>query len=189
MPPPRLGSRRWYSTPSRVPASCTMIWLRRSPGNTSMIRSMDWAESLVCSVVITRWPVSAMVRAADMDSRSRISPTSTTSGSSRRTALRAFSNDSVSVPTSRWLTAALWFSWRYSIGSSMVMMWQRRFLLRTSIIDAIDVDFPDPVGPVTRISPLGLRRMPDMACGSPSSSGEGMSMGMRRRESEQAPRW
>ena len=91
-----------------------------------MMRSIVWTESLVCMVASTRWPVSAMVRAKEMLSRSRISPTITTSGSSRTTAWRAVSNDSVSVPTSRWLTAASLLVCTYSIGSSMVMMWHGR---------------------------------------------------------------
>ena len=46
-------------------------------------------------------PVSARVRASWIDSRSRISPTSRTSGSSRRAERSARSNDGLSVPTSR----------------------------------------------------------------------------------------
>jgi hypothetical protein len=46
-----------------------------------------------------------------------------------------------------------------------------RLRLSTSIIDAIDVDLPEPVGPVTRIRPLGLRKMPASAGGRPNSSG------------------
>src|SRR5260370_693256 len=51
-------------------------------GNTSTIRSMVFAAELVCKVPNTKWPVSAAVSARRMVSRSRISPTSTTSGSS-----------------------------------------------------------------------------------------------------------
>ncbi len=119
-----------------------------------MMRSMVWMESLVWTVASTRWPVSAMVRAKEMLSRSRISPTITTSGSSRTTACRAVSKDSVSVPTWRWLTTACLLVCTCSIGSSMVTMWHGRLRLMASIIEARVVDFPDPVGPVTRTGPL-----------------------------------
>src|SRR5579859_1538926 len=52
-------------------------------GNTSTIRSMVLAAELVCRVPNTKCPVSAAVKAKRIVSRSRISPTSTTSGSSR----------------------------------------------------------------------------------------------------------
>ena len=55
-------------------------------------------------------------------SGSRISPTSTTSGSSRSTARTARANESASTPTSRWLTAERLCRCRYSIGSSIVTM-------------------------------------------------------------------
>jgi len=42
-----------------------------------------------------------------------------------------------------------------SIGSSIVMMCSERSLLILSIIAASVVDLPEPVGPVTRIQPLG----------------------------------
>ena len=44
-----------------------------------------------------------------------------------------------------------------SMGSSMVTMCSRRSVLILSIIAASVVDLPDPVGPVTRIEPPGLR--------------------------------
>ena len=40
-----------------------------------------------------------------------------------------------------------------SIGSSQVMMFARRVALIKSIMAAIVVDLPEPVGPVTRIRP------------------------------------
>ncbi len=45
----------------------------------------------------------------------------------------ALVNDSVSTPTSRWSTMALASVWRYSMGSSTVMMWQARVL-----VDVVD---------------------------------------------------
>ena len=54
-----------------------------------MILSTVFVALLVCSVASTRCPVSAAVSANEMVSRSRISPTRITSGSSRRAALSA----------------------------------------------------------------------------------------------------
>ena len=48
-----------------------------------MIRSTVWAVDWVCRVAKTRCPVSAAVSAVEIVSRSRISPTRITSGSSR----------------------------------------------------------------------------------------------------------
>ncbi len=87
-----------------------------------MMRSSACDASLVCSVANTRWPVSASDSEIEIDSRSRISPSSTTSGSSRRALFRPASNVSTSVPTSRWLTIATLWWWRYSTGSSIVRM-------------------------------------------------------------------
>ena len=92
-------------------------------GNTSMMRSMVLAAELVCSVPKTRWPVSAAVSASRMVSRSRISPTRITSGSSRNAERRASLKPRVSLWTSRWLIRQRLLSWTNSIGSSMVRMW------------------------------------------------------------------
>ena len=59
----------------------------------------------------------------------------------------------VSTPISRWFTMERRSRIRNSIGASIVMMWQVRFELICSIIAARVVDLPDPVVPVTRISP------------------------------------
>ena len=58
-----------------------------------MIRSTVDAAVVVCSVPNTRWPVSAVSIAIATVSRSRISPTSTMSGSSRSAARSASLND------------------------------------------------------------------------------------------------
>ena len=55
-----------------------------------MMRLMVCAAELVCRVAKVRWPVSAMRSADSIVSRSRISPISTTSGSSRSAARSAF---------------------------------------------------------------------------------------------------
>ena len=84
-----LGSNCCETTASSTAASCTRICCCWYGGKTSMIRSMDCAALAVCNVAKTRWPVSAMVSAAEMVSRSRISPTMMTLGSSRSTARSA----------------------------------------------------------------------------------------------------
>ena len=120
-----------------------------------MMRSIAWGASLVCRVPNTRWPVSAMVRAIWIDSMSRISPMSRTSGSSRSAERRARSNEGLSSPTSRWLTADFLWLWTYSTGSSIVRMCTERVSLMRSMIDASVVDLPEPVGPVTSTKPRG----------------------------------
>ena len=87
-----------------------------------MIRSTVDAAVVVCSVPNTRWPVSAVSIAIAIVSRSRISPTSTMSGSSRSAARSASLNERVWLCTSRWLTRHFLFSCTNSIGSSIVMM-------------------------------------------------------------------
>src|SRR5690606_36701754 len=91
-------------------------------GNTSTTRSIVIAAELVCSVPNTKWPVSAAVNARRIVSRSRISPTRMTSGSSRNAERNASLKPSVSRCTSRWFTSERLLSWTNSIGSSIVMM-------------------------------------------------------------------
>ncbi len=55
------------------------------------------------------------------------------------------------------------------MGSSMVMMWALRSLLSLSIIEAKVVDLPVPVGPVTKMSPLGFLSISLATGGTPSS--------------------
>ena len=64
------------------------------------------AASVVCSVDITKWPVSAADRPAFTVSASRISPIRMTSGSCRIAARIALTKSSVSTRTSRWFTIA-----------------------------------------------------------------------------------
>ena len=116
-------------------------------GNTSTMRSMVLAADEVCSVPNTRWPVSAAVSARRMVSRSRISPTRMTSGSSRSALRSALENDSVCGPTSRWLIRHFFDSCTNSIGSSMVRMWPYSFSFMWLTIAASVVDLPEPVGP------------------------------------------
>ncbi len=98
-------------------------------GKTSTMRSTVFAAELVCRVPNTRWPVSAAVSARRIVSRSRISPTRTTSGSSRNAERSASLNPSVSRCTSRWLIRLRFDSCTNSIGSSIVMMWSGRLTL------------------------------------------------------------
>ena len=98
---------------------------RRGPG------CVRWSAPAVeaWTVPKTRCPVSAAWRAAWNVSWSRISPTSTTSGSSRIRYFSAASKSGTSMPISRWLTRAFLSLYRYSMGSSMVTMWQGRRLV------------------------------------------------------------
>ena len=112
-----------------------------------MMRLIDGVAELVCSVASVRWPVSAMRSADSIVSRSRISPMSTTSGSSRRTARSAFGKECVSACSSRWLTMHFLWPWRNSIGSSIVTMWSCCSRLILSSIAASVVVLPEPVGP------------------------------------------
>jgi len=94
----------WVITPSSTNASWARICACWCDGKTSMIRLMLSIAELVCRVAKARWPVSAMVSAAAIVSRSRISPISTTSGSCRSAYLSAAAKLLVSVPISRWFT-------------------------------------------------------------------------------------
>ncbi len=154
-----------------------------------MIRSTVCAVDWVCRVAKTRCPVSAAVSAVEIVSRSRISPTRITSGSSRRAAFRATEKSSASAPISRWLTMQLLCWWRNSIGSSIVRMCSSRSSLMMSIIAASEVDLPEPVGPVTSTKPRGLVVNSRSTCGSASESRVGISCGTRRKAALIAPRW
>ena len=57
-----------------------------------------------------------------------------------------------------------------SIGSSIVTMWARRVRLMNPSRVAIVVVFPEPVGPVTRISPRRVSASDRITVGSESSS-------------------
>ena len=154
-----------------------------------MIRSTVCAVDWVCRVAKTRWPVSAAVSAVEIVSRSRISPTRITSGSSRSAARRPSAKSGASEPTSRWLTIERLCWCRNSIGSSIVRMWSWRSQLITSSIAASVVDLPEPVGPVTRTKPRGLAVSSRSTCGTPSVSRPGISCGTSRKAALTDPRW
>ena len=153
-----------------------------------MIRLSVWVASVVCSVENTRCPVSAALRAVSSVSMSRISPTRITSGSWRSTWRSAEANDSVSLPTSRWEMLDITSRCRNSMGSSIVMTLTRRFWFTWLIIAASAVDLPDPVIPVTRMSPRGLRAISSSTAGRYSSVMVLTSNGMARNANASVPR-
>ena len=159
-----------------------------SPGNTSTMRSMVLAADEVCSVPNTRWPVSAAVSARRIVSRSRISPTRITSGSSRSAERSASLKPRVSRCTSRWLTRQRLDSCTNSIGSSMVMIWSGRLSLQWLTMPASVVDLPEPVGPVTSTRPRGSMHRSRKILGAFSSSSDRMADGMLRNTAP-APRF
>ena len=114
-------------------------------------RLMTSSDELVCSVVSTRCPVIAARMQICAVSASRTSPTMITSGSWRRNARSAVAK---SMPT-EWRTCT-WFRplKRYSTGSSTVEMLTVGALIRLRQVYKV-VLLPEPVGPVTKMSPCG----------------------------------
>ena len=154
--PSTRGSSDWHRIPSSTIESCARTCGCWCAGKTSTIRLMVETAEFVCSVAKVKCPVSAIRSADSIVSRSRISPISTTSGSSRSAARSEFANECVSECTSRWFTRHFLWLCRNSIGSSIVIMCSSRSLLILSSIAASVVDLPDPVGPVTSTRPRGL---------------------------------
>ena len=76
----------------------------------------------------------------------------------------------------------------YSIGSSIVMMWERRVWLMLSSMAASVVDLPLPVGPVTRIRPFWRVVKSRTTGGRPSRSSAMISNGIWRIATEITPR-
>ena len=96
-----FGKSCWQITAFRLSATIERIcdcWLG---GKTSSIRSMVDGALLVCRVPNTKCPVSEARMAISTVSKSRNSPMTITSGSSRRTALRALWKLLVCRPNSR----------------------------------------------------------------------------------------
>src|SRR5258708_40324171 len=112
-----------------------------------------------------------------------------TLGAWRRAAGRARAKVWVSEPTSRWLMVAFWWGWRYSMGSSMVMTWMLFSELILLMMAARVVDFPEPVGPVTRTIPFRSFAISLSWDGIPSSSMLGTRFGITRSAIEKQPRW
>jgi len=184
---PGLSTRRkrvCETTARKLSARLVRTWAWESSGKTSMMRSMVLCALWVCRVLKTRCPVSAASRASRMVSRSRISPTRMMSGSSRRAPRRAALKLPVSRPTSRWLMRQPWGWCTNSMGSSMVRMWSRRFLLAWSMMAARVVLLPLPVGPVTSTRPLFSIARSRRRSGRPSCSTLMISCGISRNTAE-----
>ena len=71
----------------------------------------------------------------------------------------------------------------------MVMMWSSRVSLISLISEASVVDLPEPVGPVTRTIPRGLRANSRITGGRPSWWIGTVSAGIRRNAAPIVPRW
>ena len=99
--PSAVLSSCWATTARSESASITRTWGCSSEGKASMMRSIVLEAELVCSVPNTRMPSSAAASACRIVSRSRISPTSTMSGSSREAIRSALAKERVWAPTSR----------------------------------------------------------------------------------------
>ncbi len=175
--PSIFGRSLWETAAFRTPASWSRICRCWCGGYWDTMRMMVSFASRVCSVESTRWPVSAAVSAMSMVSLSRISPTRITSGSCLRAALRAEAKELVSEPTSRWLIMDFRSLCRNSMGSSMVITWQLRLVLMWFTMAASVVDLPEPVVPVTRMSPLRSRAIFFRTSGRFRSSSDGGSVG------------
>ena len=121
-PPPICGSSRWLTTPRSTPARIARITSCFTAREEVDHAADVSAASIVCIVEKTRWPDSAALSAVWAVSASRSSPIRITSGSWRSARRSAARNDSVSSPTSRWLTMQPRSECRISIGSSIVMM-------------------------------------------------------------------
>ena len=82
------------------------------------------------------------------------------------------------TPTSRWFTIPCLCSWKYSIGSSIVIDVRRAVLVDHVQHAASVVVLPEPVGPVTRISPRGMSSNCRTAGGRPICSRESIFLGI-----------
>ncbi len=153
-----------------------------------MMRFTVSAASTEWTVDITRWPVSAADSAVRTVSSSRISPTRITSGSWRSTRRRARLKELVSSPTSRWLMIDILSLCRNSTGSSIVTMCFAVVVLMRSIMAARVVDLPEPVVPVSRITPRSSSAMSLITGGSMSSSTLLILKGIARQTIEIDPR-
>ena len=187
--PSTVGTRRWDTTALSTAESWMRIWACCSAGKESTMRSMVFAAPMVCREDNSRWPVSAAVIAVVMVSRSRISPSMTTSGACRRAARSAREKVAASFGTSRWLTRDCLWLWIYSMGSSMVTMCACRVSLIRSTTQASVVLLPLPAGPVTRTIPLRSFASSITTSGIPSFVASGRSKVTTRQVAAMVPRW
>ena len=174
----------WNDFENRVRMVCCS-----ASGNVPTMRSTVFEASIVCSVDITRWPVSDASIAVSIVSRSRISPTRMTFGACRSAARSAMLNVGVSLCSSRWWIVAFLCPCRNSIGSSIVTMWIARCWFIRSTIAASVEDLPDPVGPVTRTMPLRSGTIDASTSGSRRSANVGTFIGMTRMITAYDDRW
>src|SRR5882724_4112984 len=186
--PSLVGTRRSDTTASSDVASKLRTASCSYGGKNEITRLIVCVASVVWSVEKTRCPVSAAFSAVSSVSMSRISPIRITSGACRSTWRNAALNDSVSFPTSRCEMLARLSRCKNSIGSSIVMMLTRRFVLMWLIIAASAVDFPDPVTPVTSTSPRGRRPSSSSTVGRFRSRIVLTSYGMARKANATVPR-
>ena len=100
----RAGTSRCETTARSDSESIARTCACSFDGKAPMMRSTVRTALPVCSVASTRCPVSAAVSASEMVSRSRSSPITMTSGSSRSAPRSARAKLSVWRPTWRWLT-------------------------------------------------------------------------------------
>ena len=119
----------------------------------SIRRSRVFDADGVDIVASTRCPVSAAVSAISTVSRSRSSPITITSGSSRKDALSAAAKLRVCAPTSRCEITDFLRGCRISTGSSIVRTWWALLLLIRSTSAASVVVLPWPLGPAITTSP------------------------------------
>ena len=147
------GSSFWQTTAFRLKTRSWRICSCRSDGKRSRMRPIVCAALEAWIVPNTRCPVSAAMRPASNETWSRISPTRITSGFWRTICLRADRKSGTSIPISRWFTNDFASRNRYSIGSSIVIMWTFRDSLTNCRMLASVVDFPCPVGPARTMSP------------------------------------
>ena len=134
---------RWATTQNTEEAT------RNGSMPISVRRVTALGASLVCSVLSTRWPVSADSTAICAVSRSRISPTMITSGSARIIERSPVANVSPARRlTGIWVMPSSW----YSTGSSIVTMFFSGELMTPTAPYSV-VDLPEPVGPVTSTAP------------------------------------
>lgn len=134
------------------------------------------AAELVCTVEKTRCPVIAASIAISSVSLSRISPTIIISGSCLSTDLSQEAKVKlISDLICDWLSQVILFS----TGSSNVVIFTSTAFIFVNAAYSVDV-FPDQVGHVVRIIPLGswiLRKTMDLFCpSSPSSSRAGIAL-------------
>jgi hypothetical protein len=143
-------------TQIRESDNCDFIWSFSSHGNISTILAMVLLAPEVCKVAITKFQVSAALRANLNVSKSLISQIIITSLACLKAYFKPFSKLLVLFPTSLCSTIDKSFGKIYSIGSSIVIICLRIVVVIFEIRDAIVVDFQEPTDHVINKSPFLL---------------------------------